>query len=67
MTTSRGRGREAKAKRDKRARLSFLSVVNDEINTAACGSTAQAFCIIITQQVGTGAIALKRDSVQKTW
>lgn len=53
---SRGRGGDAKARRDKRARMSFLSVVNYEINTATCGSTAQVFCMTITQQACTGDV-----------
>lgn len=56
-TTSRGREGEAEARRGEKARLSFVSVVTDELNTAADGSTAQVYYMFTTQQVVTGDIA----------
>lgn len=54
---NRGRGGEAMVRKDKRAGLSSLSIVNYEINIAACGSAAQVFCMITTPQVKTGDVA----------
>lgn len=54
--TRRGRGGEAKTKRDKRAELSIFNVVDDENNTAEYGRTIQIFWMTIDQQVDTGDI-----------